>query len=348
MVKYFQCPQCGATRGVTIHPGVASVIVYCNSTKCGKLPWKIHMQEIAQAGPRLSAQGATVNVKKPAGRHYDWLTYDDLFGGPFVASNAPPPKPKVYKCTSCGRDTTNGAAQLCDVCFADLMLRMRAVFQAQQRNAYASMFTSSSRMPWDDDERIDTWVYCTGCGDLMPEKSGMHQCPEGPNFVLRKVEFKYKMEDYMTPVTNVRVWWDPAIQAYRLASPYNKDFVEGLKKQIPYSDRSFDPDTKIWTFVERQLAPVQAFFKLLGVQATIITRAQAEQASQSTPAGPQRGAAIAEIALTFMRTAGPDAMLKAYRAAAMSLHPDRGGSMDQMSALNAAWDRIQKEVFKLS
>jgi hypothetical protein len=130
-----------------------------------------------------------------------------------------------------------------------------------------------------------------------------------------------------------------------MASPYNKDLVEGIKQFIPVSDRSFDPQTKMWTFVERQLAPLTQLFKTLNVQPTIITRQQAEQASQSSPTGPRRGVPLAELALEFMRVAGADAMLKAYRAAAMTLHPDRGGNMDKMSALNAAWERLQKEVF---
>jgi hypothetical protein len=149
----------------------------------------------------------------------------------------------------------------------------------------------------------------------------------------------------MTPITNVRVWWDASVSAYRMASPYNKDLVEAVKALIPVSDRSFDPNTKIWTVVERQLLPLQQLFKTLNIQPTIITRQQTEQASQSTPQGPQRNRAIAEIALEFMRVAGADAMLKAYRAAAMTLHPDRGGSMDAMSSLNAAWERLQKELF---
>lgn len=149
----------------------------------------------------------------------------------------------------------------------------------------------------------------------------------------------------MTPVTNVRVWWDASVSAYRLASPYNKDLVEGVKATIPISDRSFDPTTKVWTFVERQLDPLLKFFKLMNIQPVVITRAQTEQASQSTPQGPRRGAAIAEVALEFMRVAGSDAMQKAYRAAALTHHPDRGGSMDKMSALNAAWERLQKEIF---
>jgi hypothetical protein len=197
---------------------------------------------------------------------------------------------------------------------------------------------------WFGEEK-DKWVYCRACGDLLPEKGIMHRCPSGdPYPILQLVEFEVKDEN-MTPVTNVRVWWDVTVSAYRLASPYNKDFVEGLRAAIPISDRSYDPDTKIWTFVERQLTPVQNFFKMMNVQATIITRAQTEQASQSSPQGPRRNIAIAEIALEFMRVAGADAMLKAYRAAAMTLHPDRGGSMDAMSSLNAAWERLQKELF---
>ena len=149
----------------------------------------------------------------------------------------------------------------------------------------------------------------------------------------------------MTPVTNVRVWWDSSVSAYRLASPYNKDLVEGIKATIPISDRSFDPQTKIWTFVERQLDPLLKFFKLMNVQPTVITKQQTEQASQSSPQ--QKGIPLEKLTLEFVKLIGPDAMLKAYRAAAMTLHPDRGGNMDQMSALNAAWDRIQKEVYKL-
>lgn len=148
----------------------------------------------------------------------------------------------------------------------------------------------------------------------------------------------------MTPVTNIRIWWDTSVMAYRMASPYNKDLVDGIKAFIPVSDRSFDPASKMWTFVERQLAPLQKLFTTLNVQPQIITRAQAEAAQQSTPQGPRRGVDIATIALEFIKLAGPEAMKKAYRDASLRLHPDRGGNMDQMSTLNAAWARLEKEV----
>jgi len=194
---------------------------------------------------------------------------------------------------------------------------------------------------FDTDDEI--WIYCRGCGDLLHAKGTLHKCPTDHNPLLEIVAFR--RSETMTPVTNVRIWWDAPIAAYRLSSPYSKDLVEGLKTTIPISDRSFDPTTKVWTFVERQLDPLLKFLKLMNVQPVVVTRQQVEAASQSTPQGPRKGAALAEVALEFIRVAGPDAMLKAYRAAAMTLHPDRGGSMDKMSALNAAWERLQKEVY---
>lgn len=151
----------------------------------------------------------------------------------------------------------------------------------------------------------------------------------------------------MTTITNVRIWWDASVAAYRMASPYNRDLVESFKKAIPISDRSFDPDTKIWTFVDKQYTNVMNMFKLLGVTPTVVTRQQAEAAAQSSsPSGPRRGTPIAELALEFLRLMPYEATLKAYRVAAMQLHPDRGGSMDKMSALNAAWARLEKELYQ--
>ena len=148
------------------------------------------------------------------------------------------------------------------------------------------------------------------------------------------------------PKPDVRIFWDTSVSAYRVTSPYNMDIIAFLGKQIPVSDRSFDKSTKIWTIVERQLAPFQAFLKLLGIQPTVISRQQAEAAhSSGSSMSKPRTAPLADIALEFAKLAGQDAMNRAYRAACMTLHPDRGGSMDKMAALNVAWERLQKEVY---
>lgn len=154
----------------------------------------------------------------------------------------------------------------------------------------------------------------------------------------------------MTPTGNIRIWWDASVSAYRMASPYNASLVDTIKTQIPVSDRSYDPATKIWTFVERQLAPLQALLKMLNMGSTVVTRQQAEaSASQQTSSAGTSGRNVKPldtVIVEFVRLLPLDAAKKAYRAAAMDLHPDKqGGRSDKMQALNMAWDRIQKEVY---
>lgn len=152
----------------------------------------------------------------------------------------------------------------------------------------------------------------------------------------------------MTPNTQVRIWWDTSVQAYRMSSPFNKTLVDSIKQFIPVSDRSYDPASKIWTFVERQLAPLQTLFKQLHIQPQIITRAQAEQAANANAnanAPARRGQQLDTIALEFMRALPYEAAQKAYRHAAMMLHPDRGGDPSKMASLNSSWTKLQKELY---
>jgi hypothetical protein len=155
--------------------------------------------------------------------------------------------------------------------------------------------------------------------------------------------------NHMPPVTNVRVWWDASVSAYRVSFPYNKELVEFLGKQIPVSDRHWDSQTNIWTCVERTLTPLLAFFKLLGVTANVITRQQMEQqAAQQQARGSitaQRVKPLDTVLCEFMRLLPYTAAQTAYRKAAMELHPDRGGDAAKAAALNDSWSRIAKEVY---
>jgi hypothetical protein len=152
----------------------------------------------------------------------------------------------------------------------------------------------------------------------------------------------------MTPQSpsNCRIWWDASIQAYRLTSPFNKDLVEAFKTLVPASDRAFDPQTKIWTFTERWLSPTSTLIEtLMRAKPQVVTRAQAEQASQGSPAGPQRQLPLDTVIVQFVKLMPFEACQKAYRQAALLMHPDRGGDMAKMQSLNTAWDRIQKELY---
>lgn len=161
--------------------------------------------------------------------------------------------------------------------------------------------------------------------------------------------FKVDWDINMPSNVNVRIWWDPSVQAYRFASSYSKEIVDFLGKSIPVSDRSWDPTTKIWTFVEKQLQPILGFLKLAGVTPVLMTRQQVEAASQAksntnTGVSSQRKP-LDTVLIEFVRLLPYDAAKTAYRKAALELHPDRGGDASKAASLNDAWTRISKEVY---
>lgn len=158
----------------------------------------------------------------------------------------------------------------------------------------------------------------------------------------------------------VRIWWDVSIQAYRLSSTYSTELAAVLKTQIPVSDRSYDNTTKIWTFTERFLKPIEEFCKLAGLTITLISRQQADAASQGAPqahtsansgsVNPNNingNSSLTLLCHQFMSLLPFDAAQTAFRKAALALHPDRpGGDMEKMSQLNIAWQRLEKDLYK--
>jgi hypothetical protein len=148
---------------------------------------------------------------------------------------------------------------------------------------------------------------------------------------------------------SIRIWWDTSVQAYRMVSPYNQDLVTALKSFIPVSDRSYDPATKIWTFVERQYTPLLSLLAKLNCTPQVMSKQQVEQAAQQT--SQQAGTAavrvkpLDSVLIEFVRLLPYDAARTAYRKAAMELHPDKGGDPAKAASLNDAWTRVAKELY---
>ena len=138
----------------------------------------------------------------------------------------------------------------------------------------------------------------------------------------------------------VRIWWDTSIDGYHVVVPFNERFVEALKRLVPSSDRSYESATKVWSFSERYFEPVKTlceqFFRL---RASVVTKAQVESA-QAPPAK-----SLDDIIVEFVKLLSRDAIVSAYRRAALENHPDHGGSMEKMSRLNSLWARIESELF---
>lgn len=157
----------------------------------------------------------------------------------------------------------------------------------------------------------------------------------------------------MSPsATQVRIWWDASIGAYRMTSPFNRSLVDALKVSIPASDRSYDPITKVWTFAERHLQPTVTLIKgVMGGQPQVVSRQQVESAAASQGPGgathniASAAASLDAVMIAFVKVLPFEAAQKAFRHAAMMLHPDRGGSMDKMATLNATWQRLEKELW---
>ena len=131
-----------------------------------------------------------------------------------------------------------------------------------------------------------------------------------------------------------------------MVTPFNRSFVDALKALAPGGDRIWDADKKTWMISERIVLLVKDLAeKSFRVQATFISKQQAQNAS--APPRTTTVAPIDKLMLDFFRLLPYNAARKAYQIAAMELHPDRGGSLEKMTQLNAAWARIEKEFFKI-
>jgi len=164
---------------------------------------------------------------------------------------------------------------------------------------------------------------------------------------------------------NARVLWDDSVQAFRVSTPYNPQFVELLKQLIPAGSRAWDPSSKIWTIEEKFGLPVKDLcdkvwgtgstqFMDRGAMAAAQAKQQAAYAQYAQypytappPRPPVRGDSIDIVLLSFIKLLPYEAARSAYRKAATELHPDKqGGKAELMTALNATWARIEAEFYK--
>lgn len=158
----------------------------------------------------------------------------------------------------------------------------------------------------------------------------------------------------MTTSKRAEIWWDTAVKAYRLKADFNQGLIDWLKSQIPYSDRSYNEipskihpgkTDKIWTFTEGYLDGVKKFCELAyGKQNVVcLLRSQVEASQSSSTVNRVDG--LESACVEFMKLLPYEAAQRAYRQAALVLHPDRGGNMEKMSKINSIWTRLEKELY---
>ena len=113
-----------------------------------------------------------------------------------------------------------------------------------------------------------------------------------------------------------------------LVTPYRADFVDALKSQIQPSHRQWDPAMKVWHVQDMFLEKV---IDMLGKYFDEVTTDLVEEKS-----------AISGNLWTEVFKAIPkDTADKVYYALAMAVHPDHGGSNEQMTLLNKAYQECK-------
>jgi len=117
-------------------------------------------------------------------------------------------------------------------------------------------------------------------------------------------------------------------------TPYNPEFVQELKADIPASQRVWMGVDKVWRVAAAYHEDVYSVVRKHYGEPTVIEQ-EPQIVVQGGPADDPFGA--------LLRIAPDDVLKKVYRMIAAEVHPDKGAPAEAMVALNQAWSEIKKE-----
>jgi hypothetical protein len=125
-----------------------------------------------------------------------------------------------------------------------------------------------------------------------------------------------------------------------MESPYDRDFVEGLKLHIDYGGRSWDPARKRWIVSALYTDVLLGYLTQVGAQVQD-DRAPQAQALAAVPAMPaELKTAFDELYLAY--TAPLCVAEGSYRALSKYFHPDKGGDVRQFQQVNDAIQVVRR------
>lgn len=129
------------------------------------------------------------------------------------------------------------------------------------------------------------------------------------------------------------VWIDPESRKIALRTPYDPEFIDALKKAIPWQCREWKKEKKVWLV---DIASKGALEELLLDAGYMINDGTlpTEEAPAHNGASPYHDL-IAKLPFAVLK--------KVYRVIALECHPDRGGDTKLMVQVNAAWERINDD-----
>ena len=167
---------------------------------------------------------------------------------------------------------------------------------------------------------------------------------------------QWKPRDYNTGPTKVTVHWSMKASAYAIKFLDTRHWNEmqifiTYLKGIPYGERDYNPDEKIWYLMEKHIDPFREMLKHMNQYFQEDFQGKAEnQAFVGTFVSIDTYLdKFKELTGTDIRTCADYNMAKKiYRRAALENHPDRNnGDGSKMSDINEAWSQIEKLHFSV-
>lgn len=107
-----------------------------------------------------------------------------------------------------------------------------------------------------------------------------------------------------------------------------------LKEALPRAWRRWDPDEKLWFCIADAVDELAAELRAAGYQVVVRDAPGTGHTSRRSDTDTWADRMFTEL--------GRPLADKAHRALSRVLHPDHGGDLEQMKALNAARDRAHK------
>lgn len=151
----------------------------------------------------------------------------------------------------------------------------------------------------------------------------------------------------------VRVERATLLRGIYLYTPYNAEFVDALNRLVPNDLRLWERDRKRWyvfeSYAEQAVRLARQHWPSIDLKdynREAGPRRQERQQSQgSSNQQPPRWASASrsDCATLYLTEDAPAEVIRAaYKALAVKHHPDRGGDVAIMQAVNAAFDRLKK------
>jgi hypothetical protein len=132
-----------------------------------------------------------------------------------------------------------------------------------------------------------------------------------------------------TGPTQARILKSKRANWFDISTPYNADFVSNIKTLFATSMRSYNPDTKMWSIHSAALGEI---VNLLNIYFDEVINCVDEV--KALPTGDIFGELFKMVPKEYAD--------KVYLALSQAVHPDHGGSNEDMTKLNQAYQNVKK------